>query len=434
MKKTLLTLLIIGLLPVGSVLAQSFKLSGEIRPRSEYRNGYKTLNGADTDPAFFISQRSRLNLDYMSSKVKVGLSLQDVRVWGEAPQLNRNDGLSSIHQAWGEVIFTKRISLKTGRQELVYDDHRIFGSVGWAQQARSHDAAILKYEGKSSKLHIGAAYNQNKERLYASVYELANYKTLQYIWLNQKIEHFAVSLLFLNNGKDVYPTDTPVNPDVKNNVFKTQYSQTIGGRVTSKFGGLKANAAFYHQMGEDGANHDINANYFALDASLAINKQFTAGLGYEYLSGTASADKAVEGYDNTSFMPLYGTNHKFNGHMDYFYVGNHANGVGLKDTYGFLKYSKNKFNTKGTIHFFATAADLQDAETNVVDANLGTEIDLSCGYKLSKISAISIGYSHMFGTESMEILKGGNADETSNWLWVMLSFKPTFFKTKKAKQ
>ena len=35
--------------------------------------------------------------------------------------------------------------------------------------------------------------------------------------------------------------------------------------------------------------------------------------------------------ENNSFTPFYGTNHKFNGHMDYFYVGNHIGNVGLRE-------------------------------------------------------------------------------------------------------
>jgi hypothetical protein len=32
----------------------------------------------------------------------------------------------------------------------------------------------------------------------------------------------------------------------------------------------------------------------------------------------------------------------------------------------------------------------------------------------------------MFGTESLEFLKGGDADETADWLWLMITIKPKF--------
>jgi hypothetical protein len=62
--------------------------------------------------------------------------------------------------------------------------------------------------------------------------------------------------------------------------------------------------------------------------------------GYEYLSGN-SYNKTDKVY---AFEPFYGTNHKFNGFMDYFYVGNHINSVGLHDAW--LKYGyKQKGNS-----------------------------------------------------------------------------------------
>ena len=73
-------------------------ISGEIRPRSEYRHGYSTLADIDQDAAFFTDQKTRLNVDFKSKDVQVFLSLQDIRVWGDQTQLVRNDGqLTGIH-------------------------------------------------------------------------------------------------------------------------------------------------------------------------------------------------------------------------------------------------------------------------------------------------------------------------------------------------
>ena len=129
--KTKFLILIIGLISV-QTFAQ-LTLSGEFRPRTEFRNGYKTLNPSDVDPALFTSQRLRLNTKYATEKYTFFVSLQDVRVWGDVKQLNTadNNGLA-LHEAWGLVNFDG-VSLKAGRQETVYDDSRMFGNVGWAQ-------------------------------------------------------------------------------------------------------------------------------------------------------------------------------------------------------------------------------------------------------------------------------------------------------------
>ncbi|MCD4736608.1 MAG: hypothetical protein K8R53_11235, partial [Bacteroidales bacterium] len=60
---------------------------------------------------------------------------------------------------------------------------------------------------------------------------------------------------------------------------------------------------------------------------------------------------------------------------------------------------------------------------------LGTEIDVACGYAVSKSAVIKAGYSMMFASESMEYLKGAQAKTGNTWGWVMLIFKPTFYKS-----
>ena len=80
-----------------------FTLSGEIRPRAEFRNGFKTLNTEANDPAFFIEQRSRINFGYKNEKLGFKLSLQDVRIWGNAAQIYKDDpALTNVYEAYGE--------------------------------------------------------------------------------------------------------------------------------------------------------------------------------------------------------------------------------------------------------------------------------------------------------------------------------------------
>ena len=75
-------------------------VDAELRPRFEYRHGYKTLFPNNVDPAAYVSQRTRLNIDYKKDNLDFYLSLQDVRVWGDVPQLNVSDNNGiAIHQA-----------------------------------------------------------------------------------------------------------------------------------------------------------------------------------------------------------------------------------------------------------------------------------------------------------------------------------------------
>lgn len=132
-KKYSLILGIATMLSPNESLFAQFSLSGELRPTAEYRHGFGGLVNGDDQAAFFISQRSRLNAAYKHDNFRFGMSLQDVRVWGDIPQLARAGNSMLMHQFCGEYFFTVNLSLKFGRQELVYDDARIFGNVDWAQ-------------------------------------------------------------------------------------------------------------------------------------------------------------------------------------------------------------------------------------------------------------------------------------------------------------
>jgi hypothetical protein len=402
---------------------QEFKISAEIRPRMEYYHGYKTLAAPDQDHGLSISQRTRLIMDFNNSNFIVKLSLQDVRIWGDQNQLVANEDMSaSVHEAWGEAIISPVISLKVGRQEIIYDDHRIFGNVGWAQQARSHDAAIFKLKSAKFKAELGIAYNQDAANLSGTdnQYRPNNYKAFQNLWMNYKFsEQFNASFLFLNNGMQI-------------ETGGDAYSQTIGPRLSFKNDAISANAAFYYQGGVDRTVTDVKASYLGADVSYKFNDMFSAGVGIERLSGNSQLDNNGE---NNSFTPLYGTNHKFNGHMDYFYVGNHANSVGLQDIFVKLNAKAKKFSVGLHTHFFSSAGDVADpVDGSAMSKGLGTEIDLFFGFNLTKGVAFKGGYSQMFATETMEVVKGsvpGSKDEANNWGYAMIIFKPELFSHKK---
>ncbi len=403
-----------------SIHGQDLKIDAQIRPRLEIRDGFKTLSPMDLDAAIFTSQRTRLKISFQhpDEKIKLGLSLQNVRVWGDISTLANSDinGFAT-HEAWAEMSLNDNLSVKAGRQEIVYDDHRIFGSVGWAQQARSHDALLVKFKKGKSALEVGLAYNANRATLFYEDYMVQNYKTLQYLWYHiDPNDAFGVSFLVLNNGQP-FQSDSP-NQEVA-------FTQTIGTRITYRKNKIMGAAAGYYQGGEIDST-SLSAMYFAGEINYLANKQWTVGLGGEYLSGT---DMNSASGDLKSFSPLYGTNHKFNGHMDYFYVGNHGNNVGLTDIYAKIGYKKDKLSLMLMPHIFMAAGTVVDDENKTMGANLGAEVDFALGYQVSKSAKLDLGYSKMLASETMETLKGGDADENNYWFWCSLNFTPELFNT-----
>ena len=432
---------IVALFAISTMYAQ-FTLNGEIRPRTEFNHGYKSPAMQNTNFSLLTSQRTRLGFGYKADVFDVGIQIQDVRAWGQEKQLVVGDGYNTtIHQAWAKIKFNEIIALKVGRQELVYDDSRILGNVGWAQQARSHDLALFQFEKKDAfKLHFGLAVNA----VQTDPYTVANYKSMQFLWFNKKFgDAYTLSLLALNNGVQ----DTLIHGNIGGDV--TTYSQIIGQRSVYKTGNLTVGLNFYYQMGHDvGVYYDNAANAnrrklgaynLGLDIKYKLNDNLNITAGFEMLSGNSQTD-TTKAYAETNhaFAPLYGTNHKFNGWMDYFYVGNHANSVGLNDFNFGLHYKKDKILTGAIFHYFMANADVYDAEASAksgkiekMSAGLGMELDTYAGYKLSNEVLFKVGVSAMFDTATMRTLKGGDYGASNYWGWVMIVVKPTFFKTDK---
>ena len=97
--------------------------------------------------------------------------------------------------------------------------------------------------------------------------------------------------------------------------------------------------------------------------------------------------------------------------MDYFYVGNFANNVGLNDVYCKIAFPTGEKSTIGlNTHFFFANAELADD----LSKNLGTELDLVYGKPIGKYVKLAAGYSQMFATESMSVAKGGTTSENTN--------------------
>jgi len=416
------------------------KISGEIRPRFEYKHGYKALADSAATHGASIDQRTRLNFDYNKDQLKFRVTLQDVRTWGNQSQLVGNEDFGiSVHEAWGEASSKNGVhKLKFGRQELVYDDHRILGSVGWAQQARSHDALLYKYGKDKLKIHTGLAYNQNGPSSNSTSYiRPKSYKAMQYVWANYAATpELKISVLAMSVGQQV----NKYNALNELTNYHDNYTLTSGTRITYNKNKLGVDFSGYYQLGSTSeySARAVSAYNLNIAVSYKVTDKIKTTLGYAMLSGNDKTDTTAS-YKETerSFNPYFGTNHKFNGFMDYFYVGNHGGNVGLNDAFLKVDYKHEKFSAGITAHAFLANAFILDQEEltdngtyKSMNSYLGTEIDLYGAFKLAPGTTCKIGYSQLFGTSSMEAIKGGDIREMSNWGYVMIIMKPTLFQGK----
>jgi hypothetical protein len=418
-------------------------LTGQLRARGEYRNGQGSPISADADPAAFISQRTRLNLEFNTYRLKFGLALQDVRVWGQdVSTVNRsttqnNNGLM-LHEAWAQISLTdttnkkEQLDLKIGRQELILDDHRLVGNLDWLQQARHHDAAIIKYSRGKWNAQGGAAFNQNKENSTGTIYTAVSpgnyatntnggnmYKSFEYVHLSRKLPAGSVSALFFSDQFNKYTLDS-----VKNKIWnKGSWSRlTTGFYFTNVFNRVSLTGAAYYQGGRTPDNQQLAATLLSANMLYKFNKRFSAGPGVDFTSGGKS------GSTSHAFDPLYGTPHKFWGLMDYYYAANTFGNKGLQDYYlksAYLVSQKLKLNAD--LHQFFSGSAVYDQNKQIMKRNFGTELDLVINYALTGIIQLELGYSHYLSTNSLttaEVKNVANPNHSNNWAYLMINIKP----------
>lgn len=413
----------IGVYVLGTSLAfsqvDSLKVGLDFRTRSELDNGQRTLIPKGKSAENTLISRARLNVDYYYQNLELYLSIQDVRTWGENASSNSKNQNFILNEAWAKYEFTKKTSIKIGRQMLSYDDERLIGGLDWAMQGRSFDAAkgVFKINNNST-IETVVTYNNDDNDSNDSpeneIYDISDggekAKSLQIIHYQYKNENkFQFSSIALNSV--LQNTSSGIHYDLL----------TLGINAKKYFENFGIFGSAYYQTGKNTNSQSKSAYQFSVNADFIISKKLNAVLGTEWLSGRSYDTPNTE---NKSFSPFYGTNHKFNGFMDYFFVGNHFNTYGLNDYY--IK-TTTKFNPKSSLlvnlHAFTSNGKL----INNLSSYLGSEVDLVFTNKFNKMFMMNLGHSFMFGSRSMEVLKSVNTPKNlQTWSWIQLNFVPSF--------
>ena len=143
---------------VGATIAEAadIKFSGQLRPRFEYQD--RNIN-VDTDANLVVDGRVRLNaLATIDDKTTAFIQMQAIQSFGSAnvnsaggtvarTAANDTDASMGVHQAFFTLkdFFGAPVDLTFGRQEIIFDGHRIFGDTLWTAGEQSHDAIRLSH-------------------------------------------------------------------------------------------------------------------------------------------------------------------------------------------------------------------------------------------------------------------------------------------------
>lgn len=406
----------------------AFSVSANYLTRGEIRDGglpVSETGGAGY--ARFLLGRTRLAADFSRSWLTARLSVQHAGTWGSAEGSNL-----SMNEAWVEMRSPKGFFAKVGRQPLSYDDQRIFGADDWSMTGISHDVLKAGFESGGHRFHFFGAYNQNIANMSQGGTKytggLQPYKSLLGAWYHFDVPNvpLGLSLLIVDMG-----VQSLLEEEGDDN---TQFQKMAGGYLSFHPKTVGLEAAYYHQWGKEHWGIPVNAWMASVKASATPFDRWSMRVGYDYLSG--EEDFAAPPFGQIGlvhhdvvrgFSSLYGSNHKFYGAMDFFYVSTYVYGFtpGLQNLYAGLTWKPGKLSLDAAYHYFSTSAPIENSLKS-----LGQEVEFSATWSVGRDVSLSAGYSFMLGTETMSRLKRTTDKNRLSWAWLMLQVTPTFFKGK----
>ena len=102
-------------------------VDADFMTRGEIRNGGLVRWSLDDEKnrAAFILGRTRVGAEYAHKGFSGRFSAQYSGTWGD-------EGSIGVYEAWVQYKSAPGFFVKAGRQDLSYDDQRIFGSDSWS--------------------------------------------------------------------------------------------------------------------------------------------------------------------------------------------------------------------------------------------------------------------------------------------------------------
>ena len=312
-------------------------ISGDLRVRPEFRNnttfGIRPNNKVNS---FIVQQWARLGFNYsISPEVTFFFQPQFSKNWGVNTGVDANGtgGTIFARQAFMLVrnFLVPNLTVKAGRQLVVWGNHRMFGHFDWNNVGWTHDGLTANYKiNKMTNIQVGwlrtAERNCTNPTSGNCIGETqgspkaTDDADVIYLRAPMKVAGLVLEPTYIwQSGGTGGPGSTNARPS-------DQSRHTVGGRAVKKMpvGGARLDATLegYYQFGEigdgpggrvDGRAMDISAFALHIDGgvTLPVPMQPRLGLEYNTASGEKPGDNEFGGFDQ-----LYPTNHIHFGYMD----------------------------------------------------------------------------------------------------------------------
>lgn len=390
-KSKIISVLILFLSSSYSFANERIDLDGHFRLRTEGRRDYTPDFSTHHQTLFRL--RANVNI-YASDVVSFHASPQFARSFGESEPDRIMSGTTNhpdieFYQAYLKYRVVKNLDLKLGRQALSYGDELIIGSLNWANNARSFDAAKLVYEQENYQIDLFYSKISDNETPFSEGDDINFYG------LYTNFDKFAHLIdLYLLHYKD-------------SSLESTLEVNTFGTRIEGDLSSFRYHGEFTLQegrnLGDDAYQSDIELSYDLKKSSYFVQYAL-AGKNYRQLFPTA---------------------HKFFGYADKF---------GRRNIQQIALGAK--FNLTDNAHILAKYMNFKRADKNapsfringVADwgnegssKNIGDEIDVVFDYLAKNNIGYQVGVSYFIPHGYMKA-QSNNKDTTFAYFHISAGF------------
>ena len=377
---------------------KNFWIRADLRVRPEMRNGVCFGGGSPVGGACnalnananagksandqFVQQMTRLGIGYdLSPDVNFYMEIIDSRNWGSngAPgtggsnidALNHNGGSVATNGNGGTLgvraaymlvrnfAGVQGLSVKAGRQYIVFGNHSLFGHFDWANTGFSHDGVMLQYSTKSFDSYLGYFRTSEGDQAQAAPVgsvggnvvgggvgqQGATADSNMIIWYNQikSVPGFLIEpyyFLYSNGSPNGGAGVGNQAQGLGTNKHSNQTRHSVGNRIEMRKGNFDATNEVTYQFGAMGDSGGQNASPASLgnQKNLHISAWATRNwIGYTHYqsswkprlafnfddaTGDGRANCTLAGSTATgcktanTFENMFPTNHIHMGYMD----------------------------------------------------------------------------------------------------------------------
>ncbi len=252
-----------------------------------------------------------------------------------------------INQAFLGIDSLPDTIIRLGRQEILFDNVRFVGNVGWRQHHQTFDA--VKIDNRSlTNTTLSYVYIDEVNRIFG------DHKSMMSHLVNgsHSIPEVGTLTGYLYMLDYDEPVDAPLSTSTVGVKFIGSRQFQPGRRIL-----FEVEAAQQSDYGDNPG--EVDAGYYKVEGGVGLSG-ITAKAGLEVLEGSP---------ENGKFTTPLATLHAFNGWADKFLV-TPANGI--QDLYVSIGGSAGRFAVTGIYH---------DFKASTGNADYGTEIDILATYR-----------------------------------------------------